>query len=232
MPDEINFCISEYCMPEKFWLHRVDSVKKQEEFYNKYDGLEFDIIYYENNNGFENSHDPENYENYNLEKQLSTYQYLGKKNGIWFDFKNLNNDNKVYALNELNRLLAKYNIDKDIVWIESHDWQALKIFKDNKYRTSYYFPYYDLKTMNKNDMENIKMMTRNIALSGNIDAISFDGDYYDFIKTIDIPSNIVFLSWLDGSSWSEVWLRKKYSSILDDKRVKVILVKDKGKNHR
>lgn len=33
-------------MPDKFWLHRTDSVEKQYEFTSKYKGIEFDIIYY------------------------------------------------------------------------------------------------------------------------------------------------------------------------------------------
>lgn len=37
-------------MPDKFWLHRTDSVKKQYEFNNKYKGIEFDIIYYKDEN--------------------------------------------------------------------------------------------------------------------------------------------------------------------------------------
>lgn len=40
MPSSLNNYLAERYMPEKFWLHRVNSVDKQKEFANKYKGLE------------------------------------------------------------------------------------------------------------------------------------------------------------------------------------------------
>lgn len=232
LPNKVNFFCSEYFMPEKLWLHRVDSIEKQKEFCDKYKGLEFDIIYYESYDGFENSHDIGDYNRYDFEKTLLTYQKLNRSNGIWLDFKNLSENNKIKSCNKLNELIVKYKIDKSLIWVESNDWESLKYFKDNGFKTSYYFPYYDLKKMSDIDIKKVKMLTEDIALSGAINAISFDGDYYNFIKTMNIPNNVVFLSWFDSSSWSEVWLRSKYQDILNDEKVKVILVKDLGNYHR
>ena len=106
-----NYLAEQY-MPDKFWLHRTDSVEKQYEFTNKYKGIEFDIIYYKDENAFENSHDKKDLNKYNLEKQLQAYQDIGLPKGIWLDFKNLTESNKFAAKDTLDKLMSKYKIDK------------------------------------------------------------------------------------------------------------------------
>ncbi|WP_293728527.1 hypothetical protein [uncultured Phascolarctobacterium sp.] len=223
---------AEQYMPDKFWLHRVDSVAKQQEFAGKYAGLEFDIIYYEDSRAFENSHDKDDLKAYNLEKQFQKYASLPTKNNLWLDFKNLSLDNKDDALTVLNSLMDKYGVDKSKVYVESKCYQALDAFKQAGFKTSYYFPYYKFKKMSKTEINDVKIKTEAIAASGNIDAISFQGDYYEFVSGLQLPPNIVLLSWLDGQSWYEVLLRRKYAAIRDDDRVKVILVREHGKYHR
>ena len=232
LPETINADLAEKYMPDKFWLHRTNSVEKQKEFADKYKGIEFDIIYYEKEDAFENSHDKKDLMKYNLENQFATYKAIGKDKGIWLDFKNLTENNKYAAKDKLNELLVKYEINKNLVWLESGNWQALKVFHDDGYRTSYYLPYYKLDEMSVEDIAKAKKLTLNIASSGNVDAVSFYGGYYDFINSIALPPRTALLSWLDGYCWGEVMLRKKFVDIRNDDRIKVILVKDKGKYHR
>lgn len=232
LPSKIDNVLAVEYLPNKFWLHRVNSVEKQKEFSDKYAGLEFDIIFHSDKMAFENSHDADDFRKYNLEEQFKTYQNLGKKNGLWLDFKNLSNNNKEDALFVLEGLLAKYKIDKKLVWVESQNWKSLKTFRDAGYRTSYYFPYYNFKKIKQAEITEIKEKTEMIASSGNVDAISFYGGYYGFIKTLELPPRITLLSWLNGQEWSEILLLKKYAEIRNDDRVKVILVKDLGKHHR
>lgn len=191
LPDKVDNYLAEMFLPEKFWLHRVNSVEKQKEFYKKYAGLEFDIIFYDKENAFENSHDVENLEKYNLEAQLKVYRDLSNYNGIWLDFKNLTDKNKIESLYVLNDLLAKYKINKDKIWVESSNWQALKVFKDAGFKTSYYFPYYNFTRMSTVEINQAKTITENIALSGNVDAISFYGGYYDFINDLKLPPPVL-----------------------------------------
>ena len=232
LPISIENYLAEQYMPDKFWLHRTDSVEKQYEFTNKYKGIEFDIIYYKDENAFENSHDKKDLNKYNLEKQLQAYQDIGLPKGIWLDFKNLTESNKFAAKDTLDKLMSKYKIDKNLLWIESGNWQALKIFHDDGYRTSYYLPYYKLDKMTYKEIENAKKLTKEIALSGNVDAVSFYGGYYDFIKSVELPPRIELLTWLDGYTWYEVLLRKNCEEIKNDERIQVILVKDIGHYHR
>lgn len=43
---------------------------------------------------------------------------------------------------------------------------------------------------------------------------------------------MTLLCWLDGQSWGEVLLEKRYARLRNDARIKVILVKDRGRHHR
>ena len=234
LPESTNRYLAELYKPDKLWLHRVDSVNKQIELSPKYNGggIEFDIIYHEKENAFENSHDIDSLAKYNLEEQFKTYDELGIHNGIWLDFKNLTQDNKFMAKQKLDELLQKYNISKDVIWLESGNWQALDIFKQDGYRTSYYLPYYKFENMSGSEIDKAQQDTLLAANSGNITAISFYGGYYDFVKSLPLSDNIVFLSWLNDSPWYEIVIRHKYQNILNDERVKVILIKDIGNYNR
>ncbi len=228
MPSSVDNFLAEQFLPDKFWLHRTNSVGKQKEFAGKYAGLEFDIIFYEKELAFENSHDKENLTKFNFEEQLKNYYEFGKNNGMWLDFKNLTDSNKKDSLLVLEKLLLKYEVDKSNIWVESSNWKALKIFQDAGYNTSYYFPYYDFKKMGKEDIEKAKQLTQVIANSGNVDAISFYGGYYDFVNSIELPPRIALLSWLNGHRWFDVLLSDKFATIRNDERIKVILVTENG----
>lgn len=71
-----------------------------------------------------------------------------------------------------------------------------------------------------------------IVESGNINAISFYGKYYDFISSLDIPEDIVFLSWFNDYYWNNLLMNSDFNKIVKDNRVKVILIKDIGHYHR
>lgn len=228
LPATIDNYLAERYLPDNFWLHRVNSTGKQEEFADKYKGIEFDIIYYAETDTFENSHDKTDAVLYDLEKQLAVYQKIGQNKGIWFDFKNLTEENKVQAKNKIDLLLAKYGINKQKVWVESGNWQAIKVFHDDGYHTSYYLPYYKFDEMTDKEIADAKARTEMIAASGNVDAVSFYGGYYDFISSMQLPPRIALLSWLDGRKWTEVLLLNKYSSLVNDQRLQALLVKDRG----
>lgn len=202
IPDKVDNYLAEIFMPDKFWLHRVNSIEKQKEFSKKYAGLEFDIIFHSEIMGFENSHDHESFERYNFEKQLEVYQNLENKNGMWLDFKNLGENNKIDSLAVLKKLVKKYDVDKNKIWVESSNWQALRIFKNAGFKTSYYFPYYNFSKMSDSEIKDAKRKTEMIAKSGNVDAISFYGGYYDFVRQLELPPVLYCcLGQMDKSGW-------------------------------
>ena len=233
LPEPIDSFLAKKFLPQNFWLHRTNSAAKLDQFIDKYNGFEMDMIYYPENHAFENSHDKVSLEKYSLENQLI---YFKKHNittpNLWLDFKNLTTANALSSLNTLNTLLNNYHINKQNIWIESSNFQSLALFKKAGYKTSYYFPYYDLKNMSSTEITTIKERTEQIATSSGINAISFDGIYYDFINTLTLPQNLSLLTWLHTKNWRQVFWAPENKKFLLDDRIKIILVKDKGKFNR
>ena len=86
--------------------------------------------------------------------------------------------------------------------------------------------------MSSTEITNIKERTEQIATSSGINAISFDGIYYDFINTLTLPQNLSLLTWLHTKNWRQVFWAPENKKFLLDDRIKIILVKDKGKFNR
>lgn len=233
VPDKVDAYLAEKFLPDNFWLHMVNSVGKHKEFSAKYKGLEFDVIFHDASSVFENSHDADNLNKFNLKEQFKVYEELGNENGIWLDFKNLNNKNESKALMVLDNLCDTYKLKKDKIWVESPNWRSLRRFKEAGYKTSYYFPYYKFSELSDGHISNIRLETEMIASSGNVDAVSFDCMYYDFINSLTLPTDIKLLSWVGGDKkWSEVLLLKKYAALRNDARLQVLLIEDFGSYHR
>ena len=103
-------------IPEKFWLHRVNSPLKMKEFIEKYRGFEMDVIYDEKTGTFNNSHDAEDGFVF-LKDTLAQYK---SNKGIWFDIKNLTKANSLNAETCLSKLIADSGVSKKDAIVESH----------------------------------------------------------------------------------------------------------------
>lgn len=93
------------------------------------------------------------------------------------------------SLRELERLCETYKIPKENLVIESPNYEALKVFKDEGFFTSYYFPYYDMKKLEK-DREKLHNELKEIIATNNINAVSFAYEYYDFVKSLNLKYDI------------------------------------------
>lgn len=215
---------------KKLWLHRVDSPEKLLELGNEYYGLEFDVVFHENVNDFENSHDRSEKIVYSLDNQLKTLSQL--KNGVnkhlWIDFKNLTHDNKYNAEKRLSELFEKYEIKKENCYVESNNWKDLDVFKEKGWKTSYYFPYYDFSKLTSNEIADIKVKTKDISYSDNVSAISFAQEYYGIVTEMDLNPSIDFLTWFNGVERRDFEVKEQYLPIIRNPRVKVILVRELG----
>lgn len=191
-------------VPEKLWLHRVDEIAKLKDFWGKYAGYEIDVHFLTNNPKkstpyFDVGHDGLEYsigldlaEMFSVAKTLwidslknpnDTTQVFTTK--FWIDFKNLDDSNKLLSLKELERLCETYKIPKENLVVESPNYEALRVFKDEGFFTSYYFPYYDMKKLEK-DREKLHNKLKEIIATNNINAVSFAYEYYDFIKSLNL----------------------------------------------
>lgn len=238
VPSSLEQRWAQSSMPTKVWLHRVDSPEKQVEFAQKYrSGIEMDLIFHEKEGQFENSHDPESLSAHPLEKQFVTYRDLGIERGLWLDFKNLSFANSVAALSELERLVAiispigtigKGEKIRASIWVESRDWRPLQGFHEAGFKTSFYLPSYQTETMTTEQKDVARKEIMEAVESGVIDAISFPGSTYEFIRSLNLPPTVSFLCWEDSHPWWAVTYFSQYRALLADPRMKIILVKDHG----
>lgn len=219
---------------KKIWLHRTDNYKKVTELGNGYSGIEFDCVYHDEIDDFENSHDYSPVVEYYLNDSLNAFVQLKdwQNKKMCIDFKNLTEENKIAAQRKLSELFAKYGLKKENCYVESSNWGALDVFKKNGWKTSYYFPYYEFSNLSKTQIDDIKKQTVIISKSGNVSAISFSSVYYDFIKKLEIDSSIDLLTWNANVDRRNFECNESYFSIIKDPRIKAILVKEFGHYHR
>ncbi|EEO23450.2 hypothetical protein HRAG_00507 [Helicobacter bilis ATCC 43879] len=243
-------------VPEKLWLHRVDEIVKLKDFWGKYAGYEIDVHFLTNNpkkptpyfdvghDGLAHSIGLDLAEMFSATKTLwidslknpnDTDQVFTTK--FWIDFKNLDDSNKLLSLRELERLCETYKIPKENLVIESPNYEALKVFKDEGFFTSYYFPYYDMKKLEK-DREKLHNELKEIIATNNINAVSFAYEYYDFIKSLNLKYDInggggvdmPLLTWNVGGS-DKNWVNNIAVEAFGDTQTKIILVSEQG-NYR
>lgn len=226
----INF-FNEYIeIPNKFWLHRTNSIGKVEELSYKYSGIEIDVNYNLEKNYYDVTHDIPKSISLNLKNVLSSLKG-NKQKKIWIDYKNLNKENVDLSILEMNSILENLDLDKNQLVIESGNYILLKNFKENGYYTSYYVPYLNLNKMNDIEKEAEKKRLLKIKNTGNINAFSFPGYLYLFIKEINV-GNLDLLTWESGHFWTDFYLNKNLYKMLKDNKIKAILTKEFGNHSR
>lgn len=238
---------AQFLVPNKIWLHRVDEIAKLERYFGDYGNFEIDVHFFGESLAkqvgnkkayFDVGHDGiEKSIGLNLEEMLNLIVaknrafYGNAKNHtntskVWLDFKNLDLSNAKSALKELSRIVDKSKFLRQNLIVESGNYAELKAFKDAGFYTSYYVPYYTKDELKSSEI--IKAHLQNIALSGNVNALSFPYYLYDFIKSLNLKNasgkDIDLLTWNEGQSWSENMSNKAF----DDEQIKVILAGEKG----
>ena len=219
---------------KKVWLHRVDCPEKLLELGDSYYGLEFDVVFHEDLNDYDNSHDRMPNIEYPLRNQFKTLTKLknGTKKYLWIDFKNLTHENKYMAEKKLDELINEFNIKKENCYVESNNWKDLDAFKDKGWNTSYYFPYYDLEKLSRAEIQKIKKLTEEISYSGKVSAVSFAQGYYDLVNSMNLNKDINLLTWFDEVERRDFEGLDKYFHVIKNPRIKGVLVREFGNYHR
>lgn len=217
----------------KFWAHRCNDTRKMKEMMTKYAGIELDIIFCpEADSGFfEVSHDLQLSPEHPLD---DFFALLSPPNAThcWLDFKNLNEKTARPALQELERLVTTYQIDKGRLIVESDNYARLGIFREKGYYTSYYCPVNDDRYLHTDVYKDeYASLVNNAVHSGNVDAVSFDAAYYPLVKTANVDVNM--LAWHIGHyGWWDFAFDEKLKPLSADTQVKVILVSAHSRYNR
>jgi hypothetical protein len=150
---------------------------------------------------------------------------------IWLDFKNLDKDNYIKALDVLNNLDKKYSLKNKLIVESGTKGEFFKVFYDSGYHTSYYTPTSLIKKLLKqNDTDGMHNLADNIAKqvkAQHTSAVSFYHEIYPFIKEYLeplLPNDVVYHIWYapalyDNNFKANLLKNKLYL----DKRVKTLL---------
>ena len=221
---------------EKFWVHRCDSIEKFRLMSGKYAGLEIDATFYPDEprgSRFDVSHDKKKSVEYPLESFME--EIAACDNQIWFDFKNLTEENASAALEELDGLLEQYGVDRSRFIVESHAYEQLREFRARGYYTAYEVPVHasaygeeilrdeNFLFRDRGMVDYFCRVVREAASSGAIDAVTFPYTYYRLVKHAQLDAEM--LTWdVRGERWWDFYIRSDLRAMVFDERVRVILV--------
>lgn len=214
---------------EKIWLHRCNSLEKLYEKEHLYPNIEVDVVFREKENELDVTHDLDT--TFHLEIEEYFRHFKEKKGCIWLDIKNLSASNKDSILLKPTGLCDKYQINKERLIIESTSWKDLKLFTDNGFYTSMYVAYDKPSRLSGSEEVSCIQELQHIVDSHSVRAISFPYWWYPSIKK-KLGRSIDLLTWKHRTTQFIFLLSHEGKKMLDDKQLKVILVKDKGKHHR
>lgn len=212
----------------KIWAHRCDSIEKMQENMDKFAGVELDLNYFADQGEFDVSHDKQAELDYPLESFLQ--QLAASDAKMWLDFKNLTADNRLAAMNRLEYLFAKYNIDKSRAIVESHNVKELALFHQAGWYTSFYVSVNDRFLNTAAGREEFLDEVAAAVATGNIDAVSFPIEYYELVKSGNF--DIDLLTWDIDARWGDYIVQRQRRNRLADDRLKVVLVTSDSKYTR
>ncbi len=200
---------------DRVWVHRVNDTQRLAAAHENRLSIEVDLVFDRTTNKLLVKHPgiagPENLQ---FSDFLSTIDEP-KRQRLWLDIKNLNDQTKNQIMDEIKRVNAQLNLKSNMI-IESSNASALTEFKEQGFLTSFYIPYFD--ESKPEVLERAVANTRRHLSVGRVDAISFDARYYHLLKP-HFPT-------ADMLIWGDLHLRKDRAAIaelLADERVKIYL---------
>ncbi len=225
-----TFKIDHIGYSSKIWAHRVNSIEKLEHTQKNYAGIELDVVFFDDTKTFDVNHPPAASIELKLEKYLSHID-LNKELEIWLDFKNLNEKNAGNALNHLEHLCKKYQINKNTIIVESQNAQFLPIYKEAGFKTSYYLPTF-LHKLSSKDLSEIIDEINLIIKNYSPTAISTNSVDYDIIAK-HFPEQTKYL-WSIDKTFTTRMFKNFFQTrkALKDPKVEVLLVRVNRKKGR
>ena len=150
---------------------------------------------------------------------------------MWLDLKNLTLENSDAVLAALTDLTKRYGVDRSRLIVESRTHKALRKLMKAGFYTSCYVDFAPPSEFSDTDLSLCLDTLRAVADSGDVRALSFPGWWYETISE-RLDRNIDLLTWEHRKTQLVFFLMPGSNAMLDDNRLKVIIIKDKGKYHR
>lgn len=205
---------------DKVWAHRVNDLKKLKSSEDNFKGIELDIVYQEEGNWLDVYHPPA------PSKGLSFANYVkhikNNKVGVWLDLKNLTKENHTAIIALIDSAIVSAELDKSKIIIESSHPDCLDIFREKGYRISYYLPAKMYLKTEKEVLNNINDIKKNIENNSHLELSAYFEDYPIVAKYFPLRKKNF---WVLHSSYSPKILidYKKIRRMLKDSTVETVL---------
>lgn len=214
--------------PDRLWLHRANSLEKWQEFSALYPNAEIDITVREGA-VLDVTHDEPVSFGLCADRYIQALAHNDRR--LWLDIKNLP-PNATRVIERLDSMLALAQVDRTRLIIESDNAEALGLFKQRGYYTSYYVRYDNPSQLTPAELATALNQLRKVVDSGQVSALSFPIHWYATLHEQLHRPEIDLLTWDHHTrQWTFLLLPWK-RALLNDPQVKVILLKKKGAHHR
>lgn len=214
---------------EKLWLHRTNSLEKMEEKEARFPNYEIDLIYRESTGTFDVTHDPDTTFHLSLDAYLHSVKM--DSDSVWLDIKNLNERNAKAARQRLELLCQKYEIPRRHFIVETRNLNALEHFTKAGFYTSYYVDFPKPSELDDEAIDTCITHLQQVADSHKVCALSFAGWWYADIRE-KLNRDIDLLTWKHRTTEFGMLFFPHNRRMLNDKQLKVILVKSPSSYHR
>lgn len=203
---------------DKIWAHRANSKKKLNSALSFYNGVELDLVFSTETNILDVNHPPLPSIQLSFEKYINSLAKT-QKPYLWLDIKNLNENNAKEILKRLQAILKSRDYSLQKILIETRYPEALPVFHEAGFMTSYYLPSALNKlTSNALELEVLKIKT----LLKKQPKLGISTHYKDYsIIAKSFPKRTKYL-WVTGHSAFQDY--QLIRTILNDKQVKSVLV--------
>ncbi len=216
--------------PDKVWLHRANSLEKVHEKLARYPNFEVDVCLRPDGR-LDVTHD--DYVSFGL--VLDAYfPLLGEDENrhMWIDVKNLDDSNISRFHKSVDSLCFLHRVQREQLIVESPRWDLLRPLTEAGYYTSCYVTAARPSRLSEVQKDSVLRHLHAVAQSGAVRALSFPEYWYSCLKDELRDTPVDYLTWKHHSSQFGFMLLPNSSEMLNDARLKVILVRDKGRFHR
>ena len=213
---------------DRLWLHRANSLEKWEEMASLYPHAEIDITVREGA-VLDVTHDEPVSFGLCVDRYIQALAHNDRR--LWLDIKNLA-PNATRVIERLDSMLSLAQVDRTRLIIESDNAEALGLFKQRGYYTSYYVRYDNPSQLTPAELATALNQLRKVVDSGQVSALSFPIHWYATLHEQLHRPEIDLLTWDHHThQWTFLLLPWK-RALLNDPQLKVILLKKKGAHHR
>ena len=201
------------------WAKAINTIALMNKVDKESSGLECDIYFDLDKNGFDVHHDEDKSIGLSLDNLLQAYHDRGLQASVWLDFKNLDTVNAYHSLTELIRLRKKYSLTNKIL-VESSKATLLKRFSDSGFFTAYYTPMFNPYLISDDAIGHWVDSLSAVINNSAVNALS--GYYFQYPFLHRYFPNYPILIWSPNDKFSLVnwWYKRKIAA---DKAVFIAL---------